>query len=373
MQVSTTKESLVAPLALVSGAADTRGTVPMLGTVLLKAAGGKLSMLCSDSGVLARALSDCSIKTEGEIAVDVRRFNDLIRAVPDKAPLEISIEDKGSLLIKSGRSRFRLPTLAAADYPRMTQGKDKRITITIAAKRLLDMIDQVALSMADADVRAYLNGMLVSLSDGKLWLVSTDGHRLTVTCEAIEGSEALDKTEVILPRKTALLAKRLLSQGGNVKFTFGTNDAQFTFDDGSVLVGKGIGGIYPDWRRVIPNKNSVSVADAEKVREGLAMVEAIIEDGGKKDSNVRAVEVTFDKALLTIRKGDAARCEIEAESTGAEAVTAGFNIGYLRDALTTIASVSSKVQFGFSDHTSSIAVRPVDGEYPLAVVMPMRL
>lgn len=34
--ITTTKESLATPLALVSGAADTRGIVPMLGTVLLQ-------------------------------------------------------------------------------------------------------------------------------------------------------------------------------------------------------------------------------------------------------------------------------------------------------------------------------------------------
>ena len=62
MQLTTTKEALAAPLAIVSGAADATMSVPMLGTVLLKAAGGRLSMLCSDSAVLARALTDCEVK-----------------------------------------------------------------------------------------------------------------------------------------------------------------------------------------------------------------------------------------------------------------------------------------------------------------------
>lgn len=121
MIISTTKESLASPLALVAGAADTRGTVPMLGTVLLKATDeGQLSMLCSDTGMLARTLTPVEVKKAGELAVDVRRFFDLVKAVPEKQPIEISLEEKGTLLVKSGRSRFRLPTLAAADYPRMT-------------------------------------------------------------------------------------------------------------------------------------------------------------------------------------------------------------------------------------------------------------
>jgi hypothetical protein len=47
MQIVTTKENLTLPLSLVVGAADARGAVPMLGAVLLKTTGDKLSMLCS--------------------------------------------------------------------------------------------------------------------------------------------------------------------------------------------------------------------------------------------------------------------------------------------------------------------------------------
>lgn len=158
MIISTTKESLASPLALVAGAADTRGTVPMLGTVLLKATEeGQLSMLCSDTGMLARTLTPVEVKKAGELAVDVRRFFDLVKAVPEKQPIEISLEEKGTLLVKSGRSRFRLPTLAAADYPRMTLDREGRISVTMNARRLADMISDVSSSMADADLRPFLN------------------------------------------------------------------------------------------------------------------------------------------------------------------------------------------------------------------------
>ena len=93
MQITTTKENLASPLSLVMGAADTRGTVPILGTVLMKATDkGQLSLLCSDTGLLARTLTPCEVAKTGSIAIDVRRFNDLIKAVPDKQPIEISVE-----------------------------------------------------------------------------------------------------------------------------------------------------------------------------------------------------------------------------------------------------------------------------------------
>ncbi len=97
--------------------------------VLLKASeGGKLSFLCSDCGVLARALSPCEVKEIGEIAVVARRFNDLIRAVSDKSPIEIKVEAK-VMQIKAGRSRFKLPTMDAKDYPRMNPEKAERLAV----------------------------------------------------------------------------------------------------------------------------------------------------------------------------------------------------------------------------------------------------
>lgn len=373
MHVSTTKESLAAPLGLVSGAADTRGTVPMLGTVLLKAAGGKLSMLCSDTGVLARALSTCEVKGEGEIAVDVRRFHDLVRAVPEKQPLELSLEDKGSLLVKSGRSRFRLPTHPAAEYPRMEPKKDNRVSITIDSNRLLDMIEQAAPAMADADIRAYLNAMLFTLSDGRLWIVATDGHRMGVASEVIAGSESIEKTEVIVPRKTALLARKLLAQGGDVKLTLGAADFQLTFGDGTVLLGKAIDGKYPDWKKAIPAGGSVATLDPKRLRDGLAMIDAMIEDGGKKDMKGRCIEVTFDKGSLTLQRAESARCEVDAVSEVEAPVTIGVNIGYLADAVSAIGEGAEGICLSFADPQKPITVRPQGAEYPLVVVMPMRV
>lgn len=113
--LSTTKEALLSPLNFVAGAADYRGTVPMLGTALLKTTGGRLSLLCSDGAVLARTLAECKIDHEGELAVDARRFGDLIKAMPDKQAISLAMDGE-QLLVKAGRSRFRLPVHSAEDY-----------------------------------------------------------------------------------------------------------------------------------------------------------------------------------------------------------------------------------------------------------------
>ena len=374
MQITTTKENLASPLSLVMGAADTRGTVPILGTVLMKATDkGQLSLLCSDTGLLARTLTPCEVAKTGSIAIDVRRFNDLIKAVPDKQPIEISVEAKGNtLLVKSGRSRFRLPALAASDYPQMLPAKEERLSITIGARRLADMISEITASMADADLRPFLNGALFSLDREGLWLVSTDGHRMSVSHEPIAGSDTLVPRNVIIPRKTVLLAKKLLLQGGSVTLTLGSKNVQFLFADGAVLLGNAVDGTYPNWRSVIPATTERVTISADRLSNSLAMIAATSDDNEKQTAMKCKVEIAFTKSTTTLRRGDTGLCELESTSSTDAPAELAFNITYLSDAVSMIRVISADASIGYSASASAITMRPKDKDYPLAVVMPLR-
>lgn len=374
MIISTTKESLASPLALVAGAADTRGTVPMLGTVLLKATDeGQLSMLCSDTGMLARTLTPVEVKKSGELAVDVRRFFDLVKVIPEKQPIEISLEEKGTLLLKSGRSRFRLPALAAADYPRMTPDREGRISVTMNARRLADMIADISSSMADADLRPYLNGALFTLDSVGLWLVSTDGHRMNVSHEPILGADELEPRNVIVQRKTVLLAKKLLGQGGNVTLTLGPKNIQFTFESGSVLLGTAVDGTFPAWRNVIPSTTEKVSVSSDRFSNALQMIAATSDEKERQDAMKTKVEMHITKATTTLRRGDSGLCELESESSSDAPFELAFNIHYLMDAISTMRGVSDEATIGYSASASAITMRPKDKDYPLAVVMPLRV
>ena len=194
-----------------------------------------------------------------------------------------------------------------------------------------------------------------------------------VASEVIAGSESIQKTEVILPRKTALLARKLLTQGGDVKLTLGASDIQLTFGDGTVLLGKSIDGSFPDWKRVIPSGGNTATLDPKRLRDGLAMVDAMIEDGGKKDMKGRCIEVTFDKGSVTLQRTDSARCEVDAVSEVEAPVTIGVNINYLADAVSAIGEGAEGISLSFTDLQKPITVRLQGAEYPLVVVMPMRV
>lgn len=328
MLIKTNKDDLASPLSVVLGAADTKGTVPILGMVLLKTNGsGSLSCICSDCGVLARALSPCEVKESGEIAVDARSFNDLIKAIPDKSSIEIKTDAKG-MQIRAGRSRFKLPTLDASDYPRIIQEKGERITVTMDSSRLAAMVDEISLSMASADVRVFLNGALFRIDAKGLWLVSTDGNRLVVAHEPIPATAAISPREVIVPRKTVLLAKRMLGVG-QVKLTIGATDFQLILDDATVLLAKSIVGNFPDWRRVIPTTTFSFSMNSQRLTDSLTMISASRGASEKKDGLSERIELVISENMLTIEKGDTARCELEMLSASPDGAVISLNINWV--------------------------------------------
>ncbi|MFX5157924.1 DNA polymerase III subunit beta, partial [Acinetobacter baumannii] len=68
-------------------------------------------------------------------------------------------------------------------FPNLDDTLAGSFSLTLSQKALKRLIDKTSFAMAQQDVRYYLNGMLFEVTEGKLRVVSTDGHRLAL-CDA---------------------------------------------------------------------------------------------------------------------------------------------------------------------------------------------
>jgi DNA polymerase-3 subunit beta len=255
----------------------------------------------------------------------------------------------------------------------MISAKEERLSFTMTARRLANIIADVSPSMPDADPRHFLNGALFSLDKAGLWVVSTDGHRLSISHESIVGADTLTPRNVIVPRKTVLLAKKLLGQSGNITLTLGAQDIQFNFEDGTVLLGKAVDGKYPNWRGAIPSTTERVTVSAVRLSNALAMIAAIPADKEKQEAMKNKVEIHFTKTTTTLRRGESGVCEMESQSSSDAPLDLAFNIDYLVDAVSIVGTSSADVVIGYSATATAITMQPKDKEYPLAVVMPLRV
>jgi len=366
MKLSTSRESLLKPLQAVIGVVERRQTMPILANVLLVADKNTLSVTATDLEVelVARAEVD-NVAVPGEITVPGRKLLDIFRALPEGAKVTLSL--KGDrLTVQSGRSKFVLSTLAAGEFPLVEDIGAERV-LTISQSDLSRLLDKTHFSMAQQDVRYYLNGLLLETGDELLRAVATDGHRLALCDIPLEGDNGA-KLQVIVPRKGVLELQRLLSGDGAVQMSIGSNHIRLEAGD-IQFTSKLIDGRFPDYDRVIPETSADAVsASRDALRHALQRA-AIL-----SNEKYRGVRLEFCKNSIKIQANnpdqEEAEDEVEVEYAGSE-MEIGFNVNYLLDALAAVDSDS--VEVGLVDPNSSCVVRSPSDDKCLYVVMPMRL
>jgi len=360
------RDALLRPLQAVSGIVERRHTLPILANVLLEQKDGRLNVTATDLEMQITAVSELAGKDGQSTTVGARKLQDLLRALPDDASL--NLDAAGSkMTVRAGRSRFNLQTLPAADYPRISLGAEQLQTISLPQKDMRALLRLAEFAMAQQDIRYYLNGMLLVLDAGTLQAVATDGHRLSWASLAIAGD--FTRQEVILPRKTVLeLAKLLEDVEDPVTIDILANQARFRF--GNVeLVSKVVDGKFPDYNRVIPTGHTKQIQLARV--ELLAALQRAAILSNEKFRGVRLVlgENTL-RIICTNSEQEEAEEELEVPYQG-DALDIGFNITYLLDALSNLSS--ENVRFAFGDANSSALVTMPDREDYKYVVMPMRI
>src|SRR6202165_512190 len=124
------RDALLKPLQAVSGIVERRQTLPILANVLVEQKDGRLFMTATDLEMQITAHSDLAGKQDQSVTVAARKLQDLLRALPDGATLNIDTT-ASKMTVRANRSRFNLQTLPAVDYPRINLAQEQQQTQTI--------------------------------------------------------------------------------------------------------------------------------------------------------------------------------------------------------------------------------------------------
>lgn len=365
MKLTAPREEMLAPLQSVIGVVERRQTMPVLANVLLSARDDRLSITGTDLEVELVAASKVTVAQTGDVTIPGRKLLDIFRALPEKTSVTLSTEGE-RVSLRAGRSRFALSTLPATEFP-LVDDVNPQQTLEVAQAEFRRLIDKTHFSMAQQDVRYYLNGMLLETDGKNLRAVATDGHRLAL-CETELSNRANHSQQVIIPRKGVLELQRILGSEGSFELTIGTNHVRAQIGE-IRFTSKLIDGRFPEYGRVIPASPSKIVgADREVLRHALQRT-AIL-----SNEKYRGVRLTVRPETLIIQahnpEQEEAEDQIEVDYRG-DVVEIGFNVNYLLDALGAIET--DKVEIGLTDSNSSCLIRAPGTTNTKYVVMPMRL
>lgn len=367
MRFVISREALIKPLQLVAGVVERRQTLPVLSNILLVAEGDQLSMTGTDLEVeLVGHVTLDEPAEAGSITVPARKLMDICKSLPEQAHIELKLED-AKVIIKAGRSRFTLTTLPATEFPNV-EDSEQSFELTLSQGQLRHLIDQTGFSMAQQDVRYYLNGMLLEVSDGMLRTVATDGHRLATSVTVAE-TENETSEQIIVPRKGILELARLLQSGeDSLKLVVGSNHIRAHVGE-FIFTSKLVDGKFPDYQRVIPRGgDKLVLGNRQELRQVFSRI-AIL-----SNEKYRGVRLSLTSGFLQVMANNPE--QEEAEETIAidyqgDSLEIGFNVNYLLDVLSIINS--DIVRFTLADSNSSALVEGYDEDGSVFVVMPMRM
>ncbi|MEM7050214.1 MAG: DNA polymerase III subunit beta [Acidobacteriota bacterium] len=366
MEIRLNRSDFVHELAPMQGIVERKTTIPVLSHVLLSARQEKLHLAATDLDVSLTSSCPADVVQEGAIAVPAKKFMEIVRSMVGDEVL-LRQEEPGWLSIQGGRSRFKIHSLPADDFPTLPEvGSGSQIELPFVIFQ--SMIGRILFAISAEESRFQLNGALVRIKEGMVEMVATDGRRLALVEEPIEGASGDDS--VLIPRK-ALHELRRFEGGETLAFHRGEHHVSFRLGRRE-LICRILEGNFPDYERVIAKDNDKHIVfPAKELSEAIHRVALVTGD------RARAVQLSFGDDELIVQTqnpdlGDALEvlpCEYQDT-----AFKIGINPDYLREFLGVLGA--EQVRLELKDENTQCVGYPVteteDSRY-LCVIMPMRL
>lgn len=370
MEFTVSRADLVRELNLSQGVVEKKTTIPILSNVLVEADRDRIVLTATDLELGIRCSCPARVKKSGAGTIPARRLLDYVRLLPD-SDVQVKTLDNHWASIISGRSRTRIAGMSRESFPELPAMPPVLAEMPIGV--LGSLIGKTIFSISTEESRFTLNGALMVLRKGGIVMVATDGHRLALVESTEELSGIQGAYRALLPRKAMTELQKFAGDSDPaavVRFSGDENHLFFELGD-RLLLSRKLTGNFPDYERVLPKEQPLSVTIARDEFRG-----AIERVAQFSDERSRAVRVQVAPGEMKVHSSVSDTGESEDSIPVAyegTAVEIGFNAQYLLDFFRAVGT--DEVQFLFKDAHSAGEMRPggENGAYYRYVIMPMRI
>ncbi|MBM3665091.1 MAG: DNA polymerase III subunit beta [Actinobacteria bacterium] len=326
VRLTCSRDELASRLALASRAASSKGTIPVLANVLLRAEEGVVELAATDMEVSVRVpLEDAGVEEHGAVVLP-RLVVDLVRSMAPGPVALVHNENEGRVQVSGGGSSFNLNCHQAEEYPELPP--DGGAGFSIPADRLTTCADRVVRAASRDETRPVLTGVLVRIGPEGLTMAATDSYRLAVRTEPLAFPPA-EPQEAIVPARAVAEVSRLAAQAKERDVEVALTDSRAAFRCAGVLMtARLIEGQFPDYRQLIPAEFE------QEVRLDRAEFLAVLTRIGMLAQRTAPLRLSFERGQLTVattsdQVGEG-REPMPAPYAG-EPMEIGFNADFLRE------------------------------------------
>ncbi len=366
MKIIFNRNAVSAAVAPLMCAVSGKSTLSTIEGILIEA---KFPDVCTmttydlEKGV--RITIEAKVLEEGSYIINAQKFNQTLR-VMDGEEITLTVDDKLTATIVSGRSSHKMNALRGEDFPVVPDLTSDRSFI-VGQSVLKEMLSKVDFAMGINDQRAVLNGTFMRISDDTVMVVSCDSFKLAKCALKTElvnkNTNGKDHLEYafIIPVKTVNELSKLLSDDTDALTQIFVTRKHIVLLIGELtFFSRLIEGEYIDYDRIIVKTHKIQVkVDKREILSALDRAALVTEEkiAGSMRSHVK-LEATGD--VLKISAVSAAGStyeELFIEHEGDDIVIA-FNNKYLMDSIK--ACDSEKILLNLSSPLTSMNIQPAD-------------
>lgn len=367
MKFTCDKTSLLREISFAQEVIASKNALSIMSNVYLEATDSRLLIKATDVKVSFQTSLPVSDVVPGAITVFCDKLSGILSSLPEGDLVVEQTDGRITLKPQEKKIRFQLKTLSGEKYPELPQAREDQY-FEIPTKELRRMIAQTIFSVSTDETRFFMNGVYMEKAqDGGLVMVSTDGRRLSLFRNNLEGTIP-DFRPVIIPTKVLGILLRRSSAEGMTGIAITEKNLFFRFDSyeiSSIL----IEGQFPSYQKVIPqNQKYRFVVKKGDLLEALRRVSIFVE----QKSNRTFFSLSDGELALSSEESEigAAREQIACEYDGDD-TTIALNYKYIEEPLRALDTEFLVVEF--SEPSRAITLRPEpEGDY-FHVIMPMQI
>lgn len=352
------KDALVRGLSVIMKAVGDRGTIPIIGNILMISDGDELKLGATNLEISIVCTVEVIEADEFRTTVPAKLFNELIGAIRSEEIEFVYNEESLVLKVKTEDSNNNIRCLDAVDFPDMPEFPEN-VTLAMPPEtfRMIVLRSVFSAASSGSGLPIY-TGTHFEAKDSELAIMSTDGFRYSIEKVPVKSADF----SVTIPASYASEVSRTAEREVEIAVL----EKSIMFHSGDVVAEiLALGGLFPDLRNHVPEVENPIKVTANTVEMYKAAKHAAI----FCEENKRTLKLEF--SLLS-------KVSAQADQVGDSVVSFPVNISgeattHLNaDFLLNVLSVAGeKVKFSVGDATSPVLITLEGVENFLHVMMPI--
>jgi DNA polymerase-3 subunit beta len=367
MNIEVNTDSLRKVLNKLVPIAKGKQTLPILSFIKIEAKDDTLDFTTTNLEEWVEKRIPATVNESGTLCINTSILNDFIAALHVET-IKLS-SDGDNLIVKAENVEAIINGIDVNDFPTMPRDDEQTNLLTIESTILTHGISQVIGAVSDDLSRLIITGVYLHNSNGGLYLVATDTHRLARQYLMEFNHE--EAVKLLITSKTMQFLPRLFEDEKTIAISF-TDSLVIFKSEHTSLISRLIEGAYPNYEALLPTSFKTQI-NVDKASLENALSAATIFSKTIADSAI--LIFSENDQLLTVegKSNDGvgqAKLSTEIRMEGSP-ISIKLNGRYALDALGHVEK--NEIKIGLNDELSPILfTSDFDSDFFRYIVMPLK-